>query len=134
MARKFDEARVIQLAEMGLPCTEIARLQGVATSTITRFLKEQNETMDLDTFKASHPDLLAALQRSSVETRFRVLREINRRGLDDMTNNELRSLYHTLTVTQGVDFDKMRLLRGQSTGNISLLASIKKNLDELDPA
>jgi transposase len=135
MARKFDEGRVIQMAEMGLACTEIAKTQGVAVSTITRFLKEQgDEIMDLPAFRVHQDDVLTALQRASAEVRFRILAELKRRGVESMSTNELRAIYHSLAVTAGVDFDKSRLLRGQSTDNISLLAKIKKNLDELDPA
>ena len=134
MARKFDEARALELAERGVSVTDIARLLDVNKSTISRFLREQSdEIMDLDTFKANHPALLAALQRSAVDVRFKVLRELNRRGVENLSDHELRNLYQTLTTCQGIDFDKGRLLEGQSTQNISVLTQIKRKLDDLDP-
>ncbi|AMK12475.1 hypothetical protein [Pseudodesulfovibrio indicus] len=116
---KLDPGRTIELAASGLNNAEIARVQGVHKATVGRFLdKHQEELAAAEYFKQNHASFLTALQSSAASLRFDILAELRKRGVEGMTAHELKSLYHSLSVCQGVDFDKERLLTGQSTANV----------------
>lgn len=122
---KLDPGRTIELAASGLNNAEIAKLQGVHKSTVGRFLeKHEEELAAAEYFRDNHSKFLSALQSSAASLRFDILAELRKRGVEDLTNHELKSLYHSLSVCQGVDFDKSRLLDGKSTHNVASLVSL----------
>ena len=116
---KLDLGKTIELASKGLNNAEIAKVQGVHKSTVGRFLDKHHEELQAaEYFRKEHGTFLTALQSSAASLRFDILAELRKRGVDGMTNHELKSLYHSLSVCQGVDFDKERLLSGGSTANV----------------
>ncbi|BDQ33585.1 hypothetical protein [Pseudodesulfovibrio portus] len=116
---KLDPGKTIELASKGLNNAEIAKVQGVHKSTVGRFLdKHKDELAAAEYFQENHSTFLTALQSSAASLRFDILAELRKRGVEGMTSHELKSLYHSLSVCQGVDFDKERLLSGHSTANV----------------
>lgn len=131
---KLDPDKCNELIAKGVGVTDVARTMNVSRMTVYRFLEKQSDDFqELKVFKDHHPDILSQLQKCSTDLRFKIVAELNRRGVKEMTTSELRSLWHTLTIGQGVDFDKTRLLLGKSTANVnSLMDIVRAKVEALD--
>lgn len=121
---KLDGDRVLAQAKAGISRRDIARDQGVGSSTIQRFLnKIQPENQAVEQFKAHRADILARLQGKSLALQERIIESLEKDSVfDGLTANQKQGLLHALTVVGGTAFDKERLERGQSTANISTIS------------
>ena len=129
---KVNKAKVKELAEKGVSSTDIAKTQGVSRQYIDQILKKYGvEKQELEDFKGVQGDLLVNLQKLSIEKRVAILNSMPNEEIEAMTNHEKRALYHTLATCQGIDFDKLRLLQGQSTQNTqALLVMVQGGVQE----
>ena len=120
--RKLDRAKVVELAEQGLKTIDIAKHQGVAPSTVFRFLQQTEPGRHaLETFKKDRADAFARLSMKSLDVQDKILETFDDRLIATLQPHQKGSLLHALTIQFGVLYDKERLERGQSTGNISVL-------------
>lgn len=121
--RKFNEAKVIELREKGLSIHDIAKQEGVAASTIYRFLDAQTEDFErLERFTGNKVRILQQLQSRSAEIRLRILESLSDDDLDGFTTAEKKELLRVLTTAQAIDHDKETQLTG---GNISASFTVK---------
>lgn len=124
-ARKLDRKQVLDLHGKGLTTLEIAQHQGVAPSTVWRFLDRSQPQMEaLEQFKGGRADVLAELQAKSLDVQDRILDSLDDRVLATLTPYQKSGLLHALNVQAGTLYDKERLERGQSTTNVSLIAKM----------
>lgn len=122
--RRLDRVAALDAIQKGANALQIAKQQGLAASTVTRFLhqiREQNQS--IVEFRARRADVLADLQlRASLALH---------RCLDDLEKHKkplnpgqiskiVVALRHILQVTH----EQERLERGESTENIRILASV----------
>ena len=127
---KLDTEKTQALREKGLSCEDIARHQGVAESTVYRFLdKLGHERKQLDQFKHHRPDLLAQVHARSINVQHLALASIERDLEEDRINCKLtphqkKSYLDAATIAGGVAIDKERLERGMTTANLGVLGEI----------
>lgn len=125
-ARKIDRKKVLELRGQGLAVTDIATHQGVAPSTIWRFLdrtKPQQEA--LERFKTGRADIFAEVQAKSLHVQNRILDSLQADGVvEALTPHQKGGLLHSVNTVFGTVYDKERLERGQSTGNIAVMSKI----------
>ena len=128
-ARKLDRKQALALAARGLSSGEIAKMQGVARTTVWRFLDRlRPEKQAVSDFKANRADVFARLQARELDLKERILDNLGEDAVfDALSAHQKTSLYHTLTISSGTSYDKERLERGESTQNIGLLTRL---LDE----
>lgn len=124
-ARKLDRKKVLELHERGLSNPEIAKHEGVAPSTIWRFLQQTKpEKQALEQFKANRADVLARLQAKSLDAQERIIDTLDDGVLNAMSPSQKSGLLFALNAQHGTSYDKERLERGESTSNISVLSRI----------
>ena len=126
-ARKLDRAKVVELAEQGLKTIDIAKHQGVAPSTVFRFLQQTEPTRQaLDVFKKNRGDVFAGLAVKSLELQEKIVDTFDDRIISALTPSQKSGLLMTLNVQAGTLYDKERLENGKSTSNaaVGILAEI----------
>ncbi len=125
-ARKIDREKVLELRGQGLAVTDIATHQGVAPSTIWRFLdrtKPQQEA--LEQFKTGRADIFAQVQAKSLHIQNRILDSLEADGVvEALTPHQKGGLLHSVNTVFGTVYDKERLERGQSTSNLAVMSKI----------
>jgi hypothetical protein len=131
--RKLDRAKVVELAEQGLKTVDIAKHQGVAPSTIFRFLQHTvPDRLALEAFKKDRGDVFARLSMKSLGVQDKILDTFDDRIITTLKSHEKGSLLHALNIQAGTLYDKERLERGLSTSNqaLSLLGQIVLKAEE----
>ena len=121
-ARKLDRQAAIDQHARGLSTTEIASLQGVAPSTVRRFMERMKpEQAAVEDFKNGRADVLARIQAKSLGLQERILDTMNDGVVSALAPHQKSALLHSLNAQAGTLYDKERLERGQSTHNHSVL-------------
>jgi len=124
-ARKLDRKKVLDLHAKGLSTQEIAQHQGVAPSTIWRFLQQSEpERQALEQFKTGRADVLARIQAKALDVKERILDTMDNAVIKGMTISQKNGALIALNNVQGTAFDKERLERGESTQNINQLSKL----------
>jgi IS30 family transposase len=123
--RKLDRAKVRELAEQGLKTVDIAKHQGVARSTVFRFLQQtEPDRQALEAFKKDRGDVFARLSMKRLEVQEKIVDTFDERLIATLQPHQKGSLLHALNIQAGTLYDKERLERGQSTANLSVLAKL----------
>ena len=123
--RKLDRAKVTELAEQGLKTIDIAKHQGVAPSTVFRFLQQtEPDRLALEVFKKDRGDVFARLSMKSLGLQDKILDTFDEGIIAALKPHEKGSLLHALNIQAGTLYDKERLERGQSTSNLSILSKL----------
>jgi hypothetical protein len=115
-AKKIDRAKVRMLRDKGMPMPDIAKTQGVHTSTIWRFLNQvdpHNEA--LKAFRDTKAETFELIQGKGLDVIDRVLDSFTDSNLAQLSWNQKTTLVGTMTTLVGVAFDKHRLQTGQAT-------------------
>lgn len=121
--RKLDQKKVLDLHSRGFSATEIATQQGVAHSTVWRFLERMKPELGaVEAFKNNRADVLARLQAKSLDAQERILDSLDDGLVSALTPSQKSSLLIALNAQNGTLFDKERLERGQSVQNISVIS------------
>lgn len=129
--RKLDRAKVMELAEQGLKTVDIAKHQGVAPSTIFRFLQQtEPDRLALEAFKKDRGDVFARLSMKSLGLQDKILGTFDDALVAALKPHEKGSLLHALNIQAGTLYDKERLERGQSTQNLSILGKFLMQAEE----
>jgi IS30 family transposase len=124
-ARRLDRAKALEQANRGLSNPEIAKQQGVAPSTVFRFMQRQGpERHAVKQFRAGRADVLARLQVKSLDAQERILETLNDAVIGALTPSQKTGLLMALNAQHGTLFDKERLETGQSTQNHAVLAKL----------
>jgi hypothetical protein len=120
---KLDEDTVTALHKAGVPTQAIANQQGVARSTIARFLdRTSEESQYVEAFKQHRADVLSRIQLKALTVQEAILEDLKDGNVAALTPFQKGSLLQTLVTVNGNAFDKERLERGQSTQNISTIS------------
>ncbi|MCP4569122.1 MAG: hypothetical protein GY841_16225 [FCB group bacterium] len=125
--RKIDPVKVDELLDAGVSMPDIAQHQGVTTSAIWKYAdKNRPEYQYLDRYREYQVDINeAALMRIQIaRERFTdsILRT-DETDLDALSPNQKVSGVHSLTVAGGIQQDKVRLLKGESTENLAVASA-----------
>ena len=121
----LDHKAALRDAERGLTATEIAAKQGVALSTAWRWLERMMpERKALQALKAGHSDALIHLHGLALGVKERILRRLDEGVIESATPSQMASLLIATNISAGTDFDKSRLLDGQSTSNLGVLGRV----------
>ncbi len=121
--RKLDRKKVLDLHARGFSAPEIAQQQGVAHSTVWRFLERMKpEIVAVESFKTHRADVLARIQAKSLDAQERIIDTLDDGLLAALTPSQKSSMLMALNAQSGTAFDKERLERGQSTANISTIS------------
>ena len=124
-ARKLDRQKALDLHTRGISATEIAKHQGVAHSTVWRFLQRmQPEIAGVEAFKKNRADVLARIQAKSLDAQERIIDTLEDAVIGAMTAGQKNGALIALNNVQGTIFDKERLERGESTQNISTISKM----------
>jgi transposase len=124
-ARKLDRAKVLELSEQGLSTTDIAKHQGVAPSTVFRFLQQtEPERLALEAFKKERGDVFARLSAKSLDLQEKIVDTFDDALLTALTPSQKSGLLMTLNAQHGTLYDKERLERNLSTANVGVLGKI----------
>jgi hypothetical protein len=120
--RKLHPVKVLELHGKGLNTVEIAQHQGVAPSTVWRFLQQtEPERQAVEQFKENRADVLARLQAKSLDAQERIVDSLDDGVVAALTPSQKSGLLMSLNAQSGTAFDKERLQRGQSTENVSVI-------------
>ena len=124
-ARKLDRTKAVELAEQGLSTADIAQHQGVAPSTVFRFLQQtKSERYALKVFKKERGDVFARLAAKSLNLQEAIVDSLDESVVSALKPHEKGSLLHALNIQAETLYDKERLERGQSTENLSIFAKL----------
>jgi len=124
-ARKLDRTKVEELADQGMSTADIAQHQGVAPSTVFRFLQQTKpERQALEVFKKERGDVFARLAAKSLDLQERIVDTIDDEVIRALKPTEKGSLIHTLGIAAAVLYDKERLERNLTTANIGVLGRL----------
>jgi predicted transcriptional regulator len=121
--KKLDRDKVKQLMASGLSESDIAKHQGVAPSSIHKYIHTLSDT-EIQDFKAKRADVLALSQLKAIAVKNRVLNHVIDMPEETFkaTSDQAKIGYGNLAnVSAGTDYDKERIERGESTQNISIL-------------
>ncbi len=124
---KLDVKKVQSLRRRGLSSREIAKHQGVAPSTVWRYLYRSGpDQVALEHFKANRADIFAEMQGKTLGVKTRIIELIEKDiedGVLNALNPQAKAQYlNVLNNVQGTIYDKERLERGESTANISTVS------------
>jgi lambda repressor-like predicted transcriptional regulator len=119
--RKFNEAKVLELREKGVSIPDIAKQEGVAPSTIYRFLEAETEDYQkLERFKSNKLRILQQLQSRKADVQLKILERLPDEEIDKFTNSEKKEFLRVLCTSQAIDHDKERqLTEGRDITKIS---------------
>ncbi len=124
-ARKLDRKATLDQRGRGLTNREIAGLQGVATSTVRRFLERMEpERAAVEEFKSGRADALARIQGKSLDLQERIIDSMTDHVLETLAPHQKNGLLMSVNTVFGTAYDKERLERGKSTSNIGLIAKM----------
>ncbi len=124
-ARKIDRNKVLELRGQGLAVTDIATHQGVAPSTIWRFLdRSEPHRQALEEFKRGRGNEFATLQAKSMTLQHKILDSFDEGILSTMTTHQKTGLVSVLSAQTGTMYDKERLETGKSTQNVGIVAKM----------
>ena len=131
--RKIDTTKIKQLAAQGVIPTDIARQQGVALSTITRYLQSINmQVAESKQYSAMKVDALVNSQMKAAAVGDAILTDWLKNP-EDLLKQDARLRKEILVAVQGVktyDHNQERLERGQATS----ITDIRSLIMELDAA
>jgi IS30 family transposase len=125
-ARKLDREKVLDLHRKGLSSVAIAQHQGVAPSTVWRFLERTKpQQQALERFKTNRANELANVHGKAIEVQSLVLDRMkkdleNNVVVDALTPTAKTQYLNAAAMAGGVSFDKERLERNLSTSNQSI--------------
>ena len=123
--RKLDRAKTVELAQQGMSTADIAQHQGVAPSTVFRFLQQTKpERHALERFKKDRGDVFARLAMKSLDLQERLLDTYDNCIIAALKPHEKGSLIHALNIQAGTLYDKERLERNLTTANVGLLGKL----------
>ena len=130
-AHKLNRKVVLALSEKGFSTADIARHQGVAPSTIWRFLQRAApERLAVKSFKGGSSDTFVRLQMKSLDAQERLLDSLTDEVLAALTPHQKSGLLHSLNAQSGTLHDKERLETGRSTANVSSLSQLMRQAFE----
>ncbi len=122
-ARKIDREKVMELHRQGLKVADIATHQGVAPSTVWRFLSSTSEEQQaLKDYVSGRAQVFQRLQAKSLDLQHRVLDTFDDGILKAMTTHQKTGLVSVLSAQTGTLYDKERLETGKSTQNVGIVA------------
>lgn len=132
-ARKLNRKAALDQRARGLSMGEIAALQGVATSTVRRFMERMKpEQAAVEEFKNGRADVLARIQSKSLDLQERIIDTMDDGVVAALLPHQKSGLLQALNAQAGTLFDKERLERGKTTQNVGLIAKMMG--DALDQA
>jgi hypothetical protein len=124
-ARKLNRRLATMQAKRGMSNGDIARAQGVATSTVFRFMQRmQPEQAATEDFKCQRADVLARIQAKSLDVQERIIDTFDDVVVGALLPGQKSGLLMALNAQHGTSFDKERLERGQSTSNQSIVSRL----------
>ena len=124
-ARKLDRVKAVELAGQGMSTADIAQHQGVAPSTVFRFLQQTKpDRYALEVFKKERRDVFARLAAKSLDLQDRIVDTFDDRIITALKPHEKGPCSTRSTFKPGTLYDKERLERGQSTQNLSILGKL----------
>ena len=123
--RKLDQKKVLDLHARGFSAPEIAQQQGVAHSTVWRFLERMKpEIVAVEEFKKKRADVLARIQAKSLDAQERIIDTLDEGLLSALTPSQKSAMLIALNAQSGTLYDKERLERGQSSHNLAILTAM----------
>jgi len=128
--RKLNPVVVRRELAQGKLASEIAKEQGVARQSVYAVIHEiERNKAQIEKFRENRADILASLQQQNQRIQAKVLdaleEQVSTEGFtSDTTANQKTSILHSLTVAAGIQLDKERLERGESTANVSVISKI----------
>lgn len=124
-ARKLDRKKAVELADRGITNPEIAKIQGVASSTVYRFFSQSKpETEALQSFKKNRGDIFAKLSAKALSLQERIVDTFDESVITALKPSEKGSLIHQLGIAAAVHYDKERLERNLTTANVGILGKL----------
>lgn len=134
---KLDRSKVKKLAMQGMSNPDIAKHQGVAPSTVYRFLSGLKiDRPAVEEFKKHRADVLARVQAKNIDLHEALVEKLEVHCVAGaLKPGQMINAIHALNNSTGTMFDKERLERGESTSNSSLIVTnaMSKAFDNLYP-
>lgn len=123
-ARKLNREKVLDLRAKGVPIRDIAKTQGVHSSTIARFFQGNLQAKEsLAVYKANRADIFAEVQAKGLRVQSQILDSlVGDRVLSALAPHQKASILQAVNVVVGTIYDKERLELGKSTQNVGLIA------------
>ena len=122
-ARKLDRKKGKALYEAGTPIPVIAKAQGVASTTVWRFLASTDaERQAVKQYVSNRAEAFQTLQAKGLDLQNRIIDSFSNGLLDALKPHEKTNLLQSLNTVIGTIYDKERLETGKSTQNVGVIA------------
>jgi IS30 family transposase len=122
---KINHGKVLELRNKGLSCTDIAKQQGVVTSTITRYLDSISPQIQaLKRYSNAKADTLNLSQLKLQSVSNLIVDNLLSDPENNLLKQDLRLQKEILIAVHGAktyDFNSQRVQEGKSTDNIALV-------------
>lgn len=119
--RRYNRKKVEALAELGVKPTDIAKMEDVSVSTITRYLEKINkQNTEISKYKTGKADALALSQLKMATVADMIVEEWIKEP-EKLLSQDVRTQKEVLIAANSVktyDFNSERLERGESTQNV----------------
>ena len=120
-----DEKKLVikSMVDSGMSYREIQKvIPDVSTGAISKIAKKFESNKELvEFYRKNRADILADLQRLKVEKQHLILKSLTEAEIKSMKSMEKFKAVVALDTGMGIDFDKERLERGQSTENVHVI-------------
>ena len=124
---------VKSLADTKMTYRKINEVTGVSLGLISRIVKEFEGNQELvDWFRENKARVLAKAQLDNLALQNAIRESITAEALEKWTPDQKARWYSALGINFGIQFDKERLVLGESTENISQIIKIIEEIKERD--
>ncbi|MCH7557727.1 MAG: hypothetical protein IIB56_09765 [Planctomycetes bacterium] len=122
--------QILELRAAGVSIGEIAELQGVGKTKIWAHLAESNlKHLQFKDFGAKKANFFEYIQAGATDLLLQLQGRL-RDQMPTMSPSQITNAYNVLSLSTGLLDDKIRLHRGQSTANISVVTRLASEATE----
>ena len=130
-----DDKKVVvkSLVDSGMAYRKVNEVTGVSLGLISKIVKEFEGSQELvDWYRENKARVLAKSQLDNLALQNAIRESITVEALEKWTPDQKARWYSALGINFGIQFDKERLVLGESTENVSQIIKIINEIKESD--
>ena len=124
---------VKSLVDSGMPYRKVNEVTGVSLGLISKIVQQFESDRELvNWYRENKAGILAKMQLSNLDLQNALRDSITEEDLKSWTPDQKARWYSALGINFGIQFDKERLVLGESTENVSAIIKIINEIKERD--
>jgi len=130
-----DDKKVVvkSLVDSGMPYRKVNEVTGVSLGLISKIVQQFESDRELvNWYRENKAGILAKMQLSNLDLQNALRDSITEEDLKSWTPDQKARWYSALGINFGIQFDKERLVLGESTENVSAIIKIINEIKERD--